>query len=204
MRGARTILALLAAVPLVLAVASPVSAHHDRGVPFRMHVAGVDQPLNMAPGIPPDLTPDLFAGRCSVPSTWVTTIDSAGRATHLGKVSVTQSHCTQFDFLATPPVLAPFGDGRMVITAADGDQLWLRYRGSFLFYPGATPDVGVSKITYSSMTIVGGTGRFRHATGWMVGTAVDNFPAGPNTADFHGRIVYGNHHGCRDAGSHGH
>jgi len=62
-----------------------------------------------------------------------------------------------------------------------------------------TAVTGLSKITYSSMTIVGGTGRFKHASGWMVGSAVDNFPAGPNTADFHGRIVY-QHHGDHDGG----
>ena len=43
----------------------------------------------------------------------------------------------------------------VVITAADGDELWIAYSGSFLFTPGATPEAGVSPIDISKMTVAG-------------------------------------------------
>jgi hypothetical protein len=178
---------LLAALPLALALAGPAAATQGQSVPFGMHVVGADRPLNMSPGFP--FVRDLFAGRCSITSDWVTTMDTRGTAAHLGRVSVEQSHCTQIDIFSMP-MPATFVDGRMVITAADGDELWVRYTGSFVYTPGATPDVGVSVIDYASMTIVGGTGRFEGATGTLSGSAIDNFPAGPNTAEFSGTIVY--------------
>ena len=155
-----------------------------------MHLSGVDRPLDMAPGAPPFLERSTFGGRCSRAVDWVTTIDSNGTATHLGRVSVLQSHCTRFDFLASPPMPADFTDGRMVVTAANGDELWIRYSGTFLFYPGATVEEGQSDISYGSMTIAGGTGRFEGASGTITGSAIDNWPAGPHVADFHGRIEY--------------
>lgn len=187
MRRGRRILAFLAALALASAVVAPVAATQGQPVPFRMHVVGADRPLNMSPGFP--VVRDLFGGRCSVASDWVTTMDTAGTAVHLGRVTVIQSHCTRIDIFTTPNP-AVFGDGHMVIKAADGDELWLEYSGSFVFYASGTPDVGVSMITYSTMTVVGGTGRFEGATGSITGRAVDNFPDGPNTADFGGAILY--------------
>ena len=187
MRRGLRILALLAVLPLATAFAMPAAATQAQAVPFAMHVVGTDQPLNMSPGFP--FVRDLFGGRCSIPSDWVTTFDGAGNAVHLGQVTVEESHCTQIDIF-TVPNPGIFQDGRMVITAANGDELWIAYSGGFLFTPGATPDVGVSQIDISTMTVVGGTGRFAGATGSISGHAVDNFPAGPSTGDFHGWIVY--------------
>ncbi len=93
-------------------------------------VAAADEPLEMSPGSP--FVRDTFGARCSLASNWVTTINSAGTAAHLGRVSVTQSHCTIINVFAPPPMPATFGDGEMVITAANGDELWLAYSGSFL------------------------------------------------------------------------
>ena len=187
MRRGLRILASLAAVPLLLAFAAPAGATQGRAVPFAMHVVGVDRPLNMSPGFP--FVRDLFDSRCTVASDWVTTMDTHGVAAHLGSVTVVQSHCTRIDIFTTPNP-AVFGDGQMTITAANGDKLRLVYSGSFVFTPGDSPDVGVSAITYSTMTVVGGTGRFAGASGTISGHAVDHFPAGPNTADFSGAIVY--------------
>ncbi len=187
MRFARNALALLTAAALTLALAAPVAATQGQPVPFRMHLVGLDRPLNMSPGFP--FVRDTFDGRCSVASDWVTTIDSAGTATHLGRVSVVQQHCTQIDIFATPVMPATVTDGWVTITAADGDQLRLEYAGSFLFYPSAQ-EAGISYITYSQMTVVGGTGRFAGAAGSITGAAVDDWSAGPNTATFSGWIVY--------------
>lgn len=187
MRVRRLVLALSAVTALTFALAAPAVATQGQHVPFQMHLVGVDQPLNMSAGFP--VVRDTFAGRCSVPSDWVTTIDSSGTAAHLGSVSVLQSHCTQIDIFTTPNP-ATVVDGRMTISAADGDELWLTYSGGFIFTPTTAVDVGISDITYTSMTIIGGTGRFDGATGALTGTAVDNFPAGPHTASFTGWIVY--------------
>jgi len=187
MSARRLALAFVAALALVFALAAPAGATEAQRVPFAMHAVGADRPLNMSPGFP--FVRDTFDGRCSIPSDWVTTIDLHGTAAHLGKVSAVASHCTQIDIFTTPNP-GVFQDGEMVITAASGDELWLAYSGGFLFTATTQPDVGVSDIMFSRITVVGGTGRFEGATGSMTGTAVDNFPAGPNTADLSGWIVY--------------
>lgn len=184
----RRLLASLAMSALMVGIlAAPAAGTQGRAVPFSMHVVGVDRPLDMSPGFP--FVGDTFGGRCTTPSSWVTTIDSAGSATHLGIVSVTQSHCTWFDVLGTAATRNPFVDGRMVVTAANGDELWIHYSGYFLF-TATSEAVGASDIHYETMTIVGGTGRFGGATGSMTGGAIDDFPAGPNTASYAGTIVY--------------
>jgi hypothetical protein len=178
---------------LLLAVAAPAAATRGQptlAVPFHLQMSGVDRPLQMAPGVPPFLDRSTFGGRCSVASDWITTVDSTGVAAHLGLVSVTSSHCTRFDFFAPSPSLSVFDSGRMVVSGANGDELWISYSGTFLFYQGATPDVGLSIATFSTMTIEGGTGRFAGASGSLTGSATDNFPAGPNITTLSGTIVY--------------
>jgi hypothetical protein len=188
-RQVRRIVAILAASVLALALTAPVAATRgqpDKAVPFAMHIVGLDRPLDVSPGIP--FVRDLFGGRCSAPADWVTTVDSTGFASHLGEVTVVNSHCTRYEFFATPNT-GVFGDGRMTVTADNGDELWLAYSGSFVFYTDENPEVGVSDIAMT-LTVVGGTGRFVGATGTLHGTAVDDFPAGPNVADVWGSIVY--------------
>lgn len=71
-----------------------------------------------------------------------------GEATHLGRVSVAWSHCP-----AEPEYIM---DGRMILTAANGDQLFGIYDHDDL----------------SSVTVTGGTGRFSGATGSLVNDIV--------------------------------
>jgi hypothetical protein len=194
MRTIRRIAIAAIGLSLALALAAPAAATHGgigRHVPFHLVIAGADRPLDMAPGMPPFITPSTFDGRCSVPSTWVATIDSRGTAEHLGAVSVFQQHCTRFPFFDPAPQRGVFDDGRMVVTTANGDELWVQYRGYFDFYPlPDRPDIGTSLLTYGPMTIVGGTGRFAHATGAFSGSAIDAFGSGGNTARFDGWIAY--------------
>ena len=184
----------LLAVALVLALSTSVLATHGapgQHVPFHLDIAGADRPLEMGPGIPPFITPSTFGGRCSIASTWLATIDSTGTAGHLGAVTVLQSHCTTFPFFEPAPQRGTFVDGLMVVTAANGDELWVRYGGFFDFYPAPDrPDIGTSLLTYEPMTIVGGTGRFAGATGAFTGSATDAFGSGGNTAHFGGWIAY--------------
>ncbi len=184
---------LLAALPLVVALVGPsvaMAGQPDQQLQFDMRIVGADLPLEMGPGEPPFIQLSTFDGRCSVPSTWVTTINSAGTSRALGHVTVTNSHCTTFPFFDNPPQHATFVDGRMTITAANGDELWVHYSGSFDFTPGVNPPAGVSAIHYSSMTVVGGTGRFVDATGHLTGEAIDDWPAGANVATFDGTVTY--------------
>jgi hypothetical protein len=96
-----------------------------------------------------------------------------------------------FNFFAAPPDPGVFADGVKTITAANGDELWVGYGGSFLFTPEEGQEgVGTSDLTYGPMTFVGGTGRFLHATGSLIGTAVDAFGSAGNTSHFDGWIAY--------------
>jgi hypothetical protein len=79
----------------------------------------------------------------------VTTLgEGTGEATHLGRVTVAWSHCPE-----EPDYIM---DGQMILTAADGDQLYGTYDHDNL----------------SSITVTGGTGRFSDATGSLVNDIV--------------------------------
>ena len=71
---------------------------------------------------------------------------SPGRATHMGKVTASSSHC---------PVLPEYiGDGLLTIVAANGDKLY----GAYDYDPSDETNV-------IPITITGGTGRFKGASG---------------------------------------
>ena len=73
----------------------------------------------------------------------VLTTDGEGHATHLG-------HFTRHLVVTINPDLSL--DGDLVITAANGDELWIHLDGSFITLTGV-------------YTITGGTGRFSDASG---------------------------------------
>ncbi len=76
----------------------------------------------------------------------VTTLTNpTGRATHMGKVTASQSHCPALDEY--------IGDGRLTMVAANGDRVFGTYD-----YDPYGPDV-------IPITITGGTGRFKGASG---------------------------------------
>ncbi len=94
---------------------------------------------------------DTFNNRCSRPSQWISTSEGTGTISHLGRVSWTTEHCFQL-FLGT---FGEFGDAEVVITSANGDQLYGTYDG-----------VMTSATTFAEdMIITGGTGRFAGASG---------------------------------------
>jgi hypothetical protein len=78
-----------------------------------------------------------------------------GNASYLGRVAVVATDC-----------VAPFENqfvfqrGRIVFTAANGDSLVASYQGAFV--PVSYPTYTLNGATF---TIVGGTGRFKKATG---------------------------------------
>jgi hypothetical protein len=97
-------------------------------------------------------------------------ITYTGQATHLGNFTREERLFLNPDGTFT---------GTMVFTAANGDELWVEFTGAFV-----SPTTAVG-----SYTFVGGTGRFRDATGSAEFEAVT--PDGVNvTATFEGTINF--------------
>ena len=170
----RAVLALAGSALLVMAIAAPVSA--DSGSrPFRGSVVGevAFNPVPVTVCAPSDVN---WGGLRTESS-------AAGTSTHLGKTVMTARHCT--------PSGDNFGPGTMVLTAANGDEVWIEYFGSAPF-PG--PGVTVIKASFT-FEIIGGTGRFANADGAGTMTASIVFegfgdPAWPATWVWNGTIGY--------------
>ena len=83
-----------------------------------------------------------------------TNSDVAGHVSHLGASVLTARHPT--------PGGTDIAGGKMKLVAANGDKVWITYTGyALLPTPGVT-DVFPVDLDF---TIVGGTGRFAHASG---------------------------------------
>lgn len=140
----RSALALAAALLLSIALAVPASA--DPGArPFKGSASGevVYTPVSAA------VCPE-GGGNWGM----LATVSSAtGTASHLGRTAMSASHCT--------PSGETFGPGTMTMTSASGDEVFIDYTGSAPF-PG--PGTTVIKV-HIDFTVVGGTGRFKGATG---------------------------------------
>ncbi len=136
-------------IVVLLAIAAPALAGRAIERPIREDLSGHAVGIVYAPNFPYE--GDTFGGRCSVPSSWISTSAGTGTISHLGRVSWTTEHCFQLfagDF-------GTFGDPELVITAANGDQLFGTYAG-----------VMTSDTTFAETVIItGGTGRFAGATG---------------------------------------
>jgi hypothetical protein len=103
----------------------------------------------------------------------MTFMAGTGRVTHMGKVSWTSEHCFQKNGFM-------FGDANLVITAANGDQLFATYNG---WMTGLT--------TFAeNMTILGGTGRFVGAQGSAFESGWFNPGTGYLEIDGVGAILY--------------
>jgi hypothetical protein len=90
---------------------------------------------------------------------------AVGCVSHLGRTVMSSRHPT------------PTGDtitgGNMKLVAANGDEVWITYSGYAPF-----PVLGVPStiVVETDFTIVGGTGRFAHASGGGESTAYVEFP----------------------------
>jgi hypothetical protein len=128
---------LIAAVLLGLAIV-PIAASGQSGTdrPFKATLTG--SATWAWPGVSPS--------DCTIATTLT---DAKGEATHLGTVVVSMSHC--------PGEPAYVNDGRITITAANGDVL----EGRYDYDPTST-----SRSIPVSFT--GGTGRFAQASGVAV------------------------------------
>jgi hypothetical protein len=138
-------LSVAVVVTALLAVAVPAAAGQSVERPIEENLSGYTIGMVYSPSFPGG---DTFDGRCSQPSQWVSTSAGSGVISHLGRVSWTTEHCFQL-FAGT------FGDAELVITAANGDQLFGTYDGVM------TGETSFAE----SLVITGGTGRFAGASG---------------------------------------
>jgi hypothetical protein len=92
---------------------------------------------------------------------WQTLSSSAGRMSHLGRTELSTAHCP------TPDGSAAVA-GEATFTAANGDQLQATYTAVTV----APPPLIIQEIDF---VIVGGTGRFENATGWLRGVVYVTF-----------------------------
>lgn len=140
---ARRFLAAVTAV-LVLLLAGANSAIAGPGGSDRPFLATGSGQVAFDPTNPRDC-PDSYIG----PVTEV--ITGAGRATHLGRYSLSASHC---------PTPTQSTLGQMTLTAANGDQIRGTYTNDLSF------DLeGGTVVVTGLYTVTGGTGRFRQASG---------------------------------------
>jgi hypothetical protein len=140
----RLVAAGMVAVALLAVSASGTFARSVER-PFVIDQAGYTTGIVYSPSFPDG---DTFGGRCSQPSQWVSSSAGTGHDTHLGRVTWASEHCFQLS-------AGTFSDARVVITAANGDQLHATYEG-----------VMTGETTFTdSVVITGGTGRFAGATG---------------------------------------
>lgn len=85
-----------------------------------------------------------------------------GQGRHLGRLTVSSTRCAVQFFPPTDPPFVNF-DLRATLTAADGSELFVRNEFA---RTGFTP----SEVEKSLAEVVGGTGRFAGATGWLTPT----------------------------------
>ncbi|MCU0234091.1 MAG: hypothetical protein MUE90_08705 [Thermoanaerobaculales bacterium] len=112
---------------------------------------------------------------------WQTLGDTEGRISHLGRVTLTTAHCSTLDGSAAVA-------GEATFTAANGDQL----RATFTAVTVAPPPLIVQEADF---VIVGGTGRFEDATGWLHGVVYVTFegfedPSWPIEFAIAGAVAY--------------
>jgi hypothetical protein len=104
-------------------------------------------------------------------------LEGTGNATHMGKTKV----LIPDELMYTEDFVDWTATADVILTGANGDQLFFSYESSFT-YDGGTHVIGEGPIT-------GGTGKFEYASGWMVydGLWVEGEPG---DVKFYGTIKY--------------
>jgi hypothetical protein len=159
---------------LSLMLAAPTSADHPAR-PFSGYASGYATFVDNA-------TDPITLEPCQFWDATGTFGYASGTASHLGRFEWANVHC------------APAADeaitGRLTLTAANGDDLLLQYYGPVAAIPGANDFWAEYEFT-----VIGGEGRFEHASGsgvMTVYTTFENFsdPVWPAEWWFDGGIDY--------------
>ena len=155
----RKFVAILVVVAILAFAAGPVVARGDQAVPFQGTMWGDDVTFN----------PEIPAGRCvemAGTADALANFSGSGYATHLGWVDIVAEHCSDFD-------TGTYGNGRLTITAANGDVLKGTYTNGRMTAPPP-----LSGFQDDFTFVDGGTGRFTFASGG--GTEVGTYNFGTN------------------------
>jgi hypothetical protein len=127
-----------------------------------------------------ELTGQAVFTPTSTPGVLANTVTGEGLASHLGRVEVS---ITEIIDLRSGAVVQR--DGRMTMTAANGDALHWSYSGA-----GTAPDA-VGNVTFSgTYTVTGGSGRFADATGGGTYTGVGNVVSGRASVSYTGTLLH--------------
>jgi hypothetical protein len=149
---------------LAIAIASPVALAGPTNVPFKGSLA-TQETLT-----PHDFLPaDDVCVQSPVPAAFKGTTAVIGNASYLGRVSGGATDCISLSNISVPagnPPSFSFTNGNLKLTAANGDQLNVRYSGTFAPV-GMDPNDSQSVLYAITGTfeVKGGTGRFANATG---------------------------------------
>jgi hypothetical protein len=133
-----------------------------------------------------DRVVDTFTAPTTCPegALWRYSGSGTGQFLHLGRTSVSVTHCTFVDFASGT---GTFGPGTITLTAANGDELRLVHRGTFRLVDA--PD-GLTSVFDMRWVVVGGTGRFARATGAGMTHGSSLLSTGTTAATYLGMIGY--------------
>jgi len=153
----RSLLSAVSGAVLIAVSASAIAKDKEKDKPFKASIEFVE---TLSGG---------FSAECPLAGT----IIGSGQATHLGRFTLISFDCIKPDaYPATFPSTFKTQEDttglKAVLTAANGDQLFITYSGTAK-QPGSVPILDLS----GSFTVVGGTGRFAEATsknGILIGT----------------------------------
>jgi hypothetical protein len=160
----RLIHTLLAALAAVLLAAPSVAT------------AAITTPLRF------DFTAQASFAETSVPGVFTVTTSGVGHASHLGRITVSTTET--LDFVTSPGTLL-VRDGRLVMVAANGDELHWTYEGT-----GSLPDADGESVLTGTFVITGGTGRFSDASGGGTFGGSGNAVTGLASLSYRGTIAY--------------
>jgi hypothetical protein len=121
---------------------------------------------------------------CPAGASWRYQGAGTGRFLHLGRTSVSVTHCTFVDMASGT---GKFGPGTITLTAANGDELHLVQWGTFRLVD--TPE-GLTSVFNMRWVVVGGTGRFDDARGSGMTHGSSLLSTGTTAATYLGLIAY--------------